>query len=239
MYKKGFLVLQSLKKKRAIKRPRRKKRFLFFSFSLITASNYNAMMLDSYIPLSQPPSPPPSSLSTSTAAALSPRPLSSLKVLLVDDNPINLQLLKRVLYTIFDIQHMDLANGGHQALQLLEHRLYDVILLDIDMPGMSGVETTQLIRTQHSSSSIPTILDANKTIPIVAVTTSDSLEARIMYQKVGMVIIKKTNKLRFFFFFFLPPCPFFSYRELPFILTLSLYCHIRMHVSVNQSYRAS
>ncbi|SAL96048.1 hypothetical protein [Absidia glauca] len=138
-------------------------------------------MLDSYTPLSQPSSPPPSSLSTGTA--LSPRSLSSLKVLLVDDNPINLQLLQRVLYTIFDIQHMDLVHGGHQALQLLEHRLYDVILLDIDMPGLSGVETTQLIRTQHSSSSI---LDANKTIPIIAVTTSDSLEARLMYRKVGM-----------------------------------------------------
>ncbi|KAI8338367.1 CheY-like superfamily [Chlamydoabsidia padenii] len=83
----------------------------------------------------------------------------------------------------FDIQHMDLAHGGQQALHLLEHQLYDVILLDIDMPGLNGVETTQLIRKQHS---ISPILDANKTIPIIAVTTSDSLEARLMYRKVGM-----------------------------------------------------
>ncbi|CAO3587862.1 unnamed protein product [Absidia cylindrospora] len=151
-------------------------------------------MLNSYTTLSPPPSTPPTALDIDTIAppnsALTCRPQSSLKVLLVDDNPINLQLLRRALYTLFKINHMDMAYDGHQALKLLEHQPYDVILLDIDMPGMNGVDTARWIRGDQGistpSSNLPLVLDANKTIPIVAVTTSDSLEARIIYQNVGM-----------------------------------------------------
>lgn len=157
-------------------------------------------MLNSYTPFPPTPPTPPSSTSSNintpppivpiatTSSVQTCRSRTSLKVLLVDDNPINLQLLRRALYTLFKINHMDMAYDGHQALQLLEHQPYDVILLDIDMPGMNGVDTARWIRGgQVSSKNLPVVLDANKTIPIVAVTTSDSLEARIIYQNVGMV----------------------------------------------------
>ncbi|KAI8086497.1 CheY-like superfamily [Halteromyces radiatus] len=111
---------------------------------------------------------------------------SALKILLVDDNPINLKLLRRKLSTLFKIHHMDLAYDGHQALQLLEQKLYDVILLDIDMPRLNGIETTRSIRQPIKSSSSPHILESNRTIPIIAVTTNDSYEERQLYQEVGM-----------------------------------------------------
>ncbi|ORZ14049.1 CheY-like superfamily [Absidia repens] len=109
----------------------------------------------------------------------------SLDILLVDDNPINLQLLGKALLSIFTVRRLDLAYDGYQALRLLEHRHYNVLLLDIDMPGIDGIETTQYIRRQPSSS-IAHVLDANRSIPIVAVTTNDSVEARHLYQKVGI-----------------------------------------------------
>ncbi|SAM08387.1 hypothetical protein [Absidia glauca] len=112
----------------------------------------------------------------------------SLTLLLVDDNPINLQLLRKTLLAIFKVRHMDLATNGYQALRLLEQRHYDAILLDIDMPGMNGIETTEIIRQRPSSSSpIPSVLDLNRSIPILAVTTNDSSESRRIYENVGMV----------------------------------------------------
>ncbi|KAI8331676.1 CheY-like superfamily [Chlamydoabsidia padenii] len=76
---------------------------------------------------------------------------------------------------------MDFASDGYHALRLLEHHHYDAMLLDIDMPVMNGVETTEFIRRPTSC-----ILSVNRSIPIIAVTTNDSSEARRLYQHVGM-----------------------------------------------------
>ncbi|ORX52489.1 CheY-like protein [Hesseltinella vesiculosa] len=122
-----------------------------------------------------PPSPPPSSSSTHFPRLK--------RFLLVDDNPINLELLKRMLGTLTTsyITTMDCASNGCQALEYLEKNAYDVIFMDIDMPILNGVETTIQIRTMSSL-----ILACNQAIPIIAVTTKDSLEARQLYKDVGM-----------------------------------------------------
>ena len=65
-------------------------------------------------------------------------------VLVVDDNPINRQLARTLLnrsgWTATE------ADCGEIALEMLDSRLYPVILLDISMPGLSGIETVQRIR---------------------------------------------------------------------------------------------
>ncbi|KAI8075810.1 CheY-like superfamily [Gilbertella persicaria] len=53
---------------------------------------------------------------------------------------------------------------------------FDIILLDIDMPLLNGVETAKQIRA-----------NLNSTVPIIAVTTNDSIESKDNYLKVGMV----------------------------------------------------
>ncbi|KAI8365178.1 CheY-like superfamily [Radiomyces spectabilis] len=80
------------------------------------------------------------------------------------------------------IQHVELVKSGVKALDVLCHRTFDLILLDIDMPELNGVETAKHIRNSDKYQ----ILHHNRTIPIVAVTTNDTAEWKQAYTRVGM-----------------------------------------------------
>ena len=66
------------------------------------------------------------------------------RVLLVEDNPIN-ALLARTLLTREGCG-VDQAGGGEEALAALAVGEYDLILMDMRMPGMSGLEATRKVR---------------------------------------------------------------------------------------------
>ena len=80
----------------------------------------------------------------------------SIRILVVDDEPINHQVLKNHLsanqYQIIQ------AFTGREALQLLEESRYDLVLLDVMMPRMSGYEVCQKIREKYLSSELPVIM---------------------------------------------------------------------------------
>ncbi len=70
---------------------------------------------------------------------------SSPLVLVVDDNPTNLRLLGGVLET--QGYRLLEATDGAQALEVLERETPDLVLLDIQMPDVSGTEVAQRVRT--------------------------------------------------------------------------------------------
>ncbi|KAF9135352.1 sensitivity to red-light reduced protein [Mortierella sp. 14UC] len=111
--------------------------------------------------------------------------MRKIKVMIVDDNSINLSILSRMLEKHFtDIVQMTvITTSGVEALQKLAAEEFDLILMDIDMPVLTGVQTTVAIR--QNTPECP-VLKQNRNVPIIAVTTSDGAEQRELYQQVGM-----------------------------------------------------
>jgi two-component system, sensor histidine kinase and response regulator len=82
-------------------------------------------------------------------------PLKGNSILIVDDNPQNLQVLGRLLQE--KQCEIEFATNGPAALEWLESRKFDLILLDINMPEMDGFEVCKRIRTMRKCDNIPVI----------------------------------------------------------------------------------
>ena len=94
------------------------------------------------------------------------------KVMAVDDMMTNLQMLRGILEYFYDLT---LVKNGKQALRYLEkNEMVDAIVMDVDMPGMDGVETARRIRD-----------DLKLDIPILFVTTLNDADTVARCKKVG------------------------------------------------------
>ena len=89
-------------------------------------------------------------------------------LLVVDDDPANLELMQRRLGR--EGYRVTASTDGATALRLLEETDFDVILLDLLMPGMNGQEVLRQIRERHSSHELPVIVVTAKhgSVTIVA-----------------------------------------------------------------------
>lgn len=84
------------------------------------------------------------------------READSSSILVVDDNEMNRDLLSRRLTRLgYSVQS---AEDGPTALRLLDHHNFDLILLDIMMPGMSGLEVLERLRQNHPLDDLPVIM---------------------------------------------------------------------------------
>jgi signal transduction histidine kinase/CheY-like chemotaxis protein len=112
-------------------------------------------------------------LASTTPAAQAPEaaPLSEpprLEVLAVDDNAVNLMVLEQFLLSFgHDITR---AMSGPEALELLAARAFDLVLLDIHMPGMTGPEVLQTLRATDGPNREATV------VALTADVTSGGLE---------------------------------------------------------------
>lgn len=99
--------------------------------------------------------------------------ISNKQILIVEDNNINRLILKTLLnnYNCF----IDEAKNGYEAIELIQQKNYDLILMDIQMPQMDGVTATIKIRE-----------NSNTTTPIIALTANSFQKDIDLYLSVGM-----------------------------------------------------
>jgi len=106
-----------------------------------------------------------------------PAGIMSGTILVIEDNGFNRRLLGDVL-TDWG-QQVVLAEDGQQGLQFMEQQRFDLILLDIRMPGIDGIEVARRIRQQEREQS-------EKTVPIIAITADTDATTREACLKVGI-----------------------------------------------------
>ena len=99
------------------------------------------------------PAEPETRIETSDMAA------SMLRILLVEDNPANQKL---ATYILQERGHaVEIAGDGREAMRMAQQNGYDVILMDVQMPGIDGLEATKAIRDRDNG---------QRRVPIVAMT---------------------------------------------------------------------
>ena len=99
-----------------------------------------------------------------------------LRILLAEDSPTN-QLI--ATYNLEQAGYVvEVADNGRKAVQALRERDFDLVLMDVFMPEMGGLEATRIIRQQEQAS--------GQRIPIVAMTGTDTQEQRQKCLVAGM-----------------------------------------------------
>lgn len=99
-------------------------------------------------------------LAAQAAAPVDPARLATLRVLLVEDNAVNM-MIGVALLEEWGVQVTQAVDGLHALARVAEaqaaDRLFDLVLMDLQMPGMSGYETTERLRQQYSATQLPVI----------------------------------------------------------------------------------
>jgi len=65
-------------------------------------------------------------------------------IIIAEDDPVNQKITQLMLRKLGI--HAEITDNGREALQALERQHYDIVLMDIQMPELDGIETTKIIR---------------------------------------------------------------------------------------------
>ncbi len=108
-------------------------------------------------------------------------------ILVVEDNKLNQKLITKILEK--QGYNYGVADNGKKALDLIKERSFDLILMDIRMPEMDGIETSYNIRSKEEYA-------LDRDIPIIAVTAHDDSQEKKKCFDIGMndYVTKPYNK---------------------------------------------
>ncbi|MEO8086632.1 MAG: tetratricopeptide repeat protein [Bacteroidota bacterium] len=97
--------------------------------------------------------------------------LGRLKILLAEDNEFNQIVAVDTLKMVIPGITVDVANNGKEAIEMIRHNKYDLVLMDVNMPEMNGLEATQSIRKDF-----PSPINKLKIIAMTASITKNEID---------------------------------------------------------------
>jgi len=97
-------------------------------------------------------------------------------VLLVEDNAINQRVMQHTLQP--QVGQLDLANDGLEAVAMAKSTNYDLILMDLRLPNLSGMDAARRIRNQEART--------NTRVPIIALTAYEQKGDKNQCLRIGM-----------------------------------------------------
>jgi CheY-like chemotaxis protein len=113
--------------------------------------------------------------------------IAAVRILVADDNAAGRELMRTLLqmedYVVFE------AQDGNEAVEMARRLRPDVVLMDVHMPRLDGIEATRLLRDDPLT----------RTIPVIALTASATPEERRLAVRAGCVgyILKPVDMVRF------------------------------------------
>ena len=111
------------------------------------------------------------------------RPAPRIRVMVVDDHPIVREGLRKLLELEEDVDVVAEADNGRQALDLIDERQPDIVLLDLKMPGMDGLTALQAMQnTTHRAK-------------VIVLTASEDKNEWVQAMKLGCqgIVVKQTS----------------------------------------------
>ncbi len=98
--------------------------------------------------------------------------MKGLRILIVDDNETNRNLLATMFQT-WGAENVDTAENGREAVEMIKNKNYDLVLMDMQIPEMDGIEATKKIRKESK-------------LPIIALTGAALMEDKEKCLQAGM-----------------------------------------------------
>ena len=104
-------------------------------------------------------------------------PIEQASILLVEDDPVNQEVARRLLQKL-GLNRIDIAQDGDEAVGMYDPDLYNIVLMDCQMPNMDGFTATQYIREKEE--------ETGEHIPVIAVTANALVGDREKCIQAGM-----------------------------------------------------
>ena len=98
---------------------------------------------------------------------------SSTTILIADDHNIMRKTLRQWLSSKFSNLQIYEANSGEQTIQVLEETSVDLVLMDIHLPGINGIDTTKQIKTLYPD------------LPVIVLTVQEDERYKVEARQVG------------------------------------------------------